>query len=48
MSIDGKLHNVPCVQFSVSDDNIVLPESVEKVANVIADFVNLTSLLDIL
>ena len=39
MSTDGKLHKVPCVQFSFSDDNTVLSESVERAVNVIADSV---------
>ncbi|XP_066321217.1 DNA-directed RNA polymerase V subunit 1-like [Miscanthus floridulus] len=39
MPIDGKLHKVPCVQFSFSDDNTVLSESVERAVNVIADSV---------
>jgi len=29
MPTDGKLHNVPCVQFSFSNDNTVLSESIE-------------------
>ena len=40
MSTDGKLHNVPCVQCSFSDNSTVLPESVEWAVNVIADSVD--------
>ena len=39
MPTDGKLHNVPCVQFCFSNDNMVLSESIERAVNVIADFV---------
>ena len=39
MPTDGKLHNVPRVQFSFSNDNMVLSESVEREVNVIADSV---------
>ena len=39
MPTDGKLYNVPCVQFSFSNDNMVLSESVERAVNVIADSV---------
>ena len=35
-----KLHNVPCVQFSFSNDNTVLSESVEWAVNVIADSID--------
>ena len=42
MSVDGKLHNVPYVQFSFSDVNTVLYESIERAVNVIADSVELT------
>ncbi|XP_062224054.1 DNA-directed RNA polymerase V subunit 1-like [Phragmites australis] len=37
--IDGKLHKIPCLQFSFSDDNTILSESVERAVNVIADSV---------
>ena len=30
---------IPCVQFSFSDDNTILSESVERAVNVIADSV---------
>jgi DNA-directed RNA polymerase-5 subunit 1 len=39
ISINEKLLKVPCVQFSFSDDNTVLSESVEGLVNVIADSV---------
>ncbi|KAJ1277932.1 hypothetical protein BS78_04G040400 [Paspalum vaginatum] len=39
MPIDGNLHMIPCVQFSFSDANTVLSESVERAVNVIADSV---------
>jgi len=39
MPISGKLHKVPCVQFSFSDESTVLSESVERAVNVIADSV---------
>ncbi|KAL6629149.1 hypothetical protein ACP70R_028914 [Stipagrostis hirtigluma subsp. patula] len=35
----GKLHKVPCLQFTFSDDNTILSESVERAVNVIADSV---------
>lgn len=38
-TIDGYLHVAPCVQFSFSDDNTILSESVERAVNVIADSV---------
>ncbi|PUZ74086.1 hypothetical protein GQ55_1G036800 [Panicum hallii var. hallii] len=37
--VDGYLHMIPCVQFSFSDDNTILSESVERAVNVIADSV---------
>ncbi|XP_062218221.1 DNA-directed RNA polymerase V subunit 1-like [Phragmites australis] len=37
--IDGKLHKIPCLQFSFSDDNTILSESVERAVNVLADSV---------
>ena len=40
MPTDGKLHNVPFVQFSFSNDNIVLSKSVEGAVNVIANSVD--------
>ena len=40
MSTDEKLHNVPCVQCSFSDNNNVLPEPVEWAVNMIADSVD--------
>ena len=40
MPTDGKLHNVPCVQFSFSNDNTLLAESVEWAVNVIANSVD--------
>jgi hypothetical protein len=46
MPTDGKLHNVPCVQFSFSDNNIVLSESVEGMVNVIADSCRLSAFDD--
>ena len=33
------LHKVPCVQFSFSNDNTVLSESVERAVNVMVDSV---------
>jgi DNA-directed RNA polymerase-5 subunit 1 len=39
ISTNGKLLVVPYVQFSFSDDNTVLSESVEGLVNVIADSV---------
>ena len=39
MPTDGKLHSVPGVQSSFSDNNTVLSESVERAVNVIADSV---------
>ncbi|CAN6243084.1 unnamed protein product [Urochloa humidicola] len=35
--VDGYLHVTPCVQFSFSDDNTILSESVERAVNVIAE-----------
>ena len=40
MPTDETLHKVPCVQFSFSNDNMVLSESIERVVNVIADSVD--------
>jgi len=40
MPIDGKLHNVPCVQLSFSNDNTILSGFVEWAVNVIADSVD--------
>ncbi|KAG2648561.1 DNA-directed RNA polymerase V subunit 1-like [Panicum virgatum] len=37
--VDGYLHMIPCVQFSFSDDNTILSESVERAVNVISDSV---------
>jgi DNA-directed RNA polymerase-5 subunit 1 len=37
MPTDGKLHTVPCVQFSFFDNNTIFSESVEGAVNVIAD-----------
>jgi DNA-directed RNA polymerase-5 subunit 1 len=37
---DGKLHIVPRVQFSFSDANTVLSESIEGIVKVIADSVS--------
>ncbi|CAL5023974.1 unnamed protein product [Urochloa decumbens] len=37
--VDGNLQVTPCVQFSFSDDNTILSESVERAVNVIADSV---------
>ena len=39
MPTNETLHKVPCVQFSFTNDNTVLSESVERVVNVIADLV---------
>ena len=41
MSTDGKLHNVPCVQCSFSNDNTVFSESAERAVNVVADSIGL-------
>ena len=48
MPTDTKLHNVPCVQFSFSNDNTVLSESVEWAVNVIADSVDSAFLMIII
>jgi DNA-directed RNA polymerase-5 subunit 1 len=40
MPADGKLHIAPRVQFSFSDANTVLSESVEGTVKVIADSVS--------
>jgi hypothetical protein len=37
--IDGKLHKIPCLQFSFSNDNTILSESVESAVNLISDSV---------
>ncbi|KAL6888501.1 hypothetical protein ACP4OV_009527 [Aristida adscensionis] len=37
--VDGKLHKIPCLQFTFSEDNSILSESVERAVNVIADSV---------
>ena len=42
MPTNEKLHNVPCVQFSFSNDNTILSKSVEWAVNVIADSVDST------
>jgi DNA-directed RNA polymerase-5 subunit 1 len=39
MPTDGKLHIAPRVQFSFSDANTALSESIEETVKVIADFV---------
>ena len=39
MPTDETLHKVPCVQFSLSNDNTVLSELVDRAVNVIADSV---------
>jgi hypothetical protein len=39
ISTNGKLLTIPYVQFSFSDDNTVLSESIEGLVNVIADSV---------
>jgi DNA-directed RNA polymerase-5 subunit 1 len=39
ISTNGKLLTIPCMQFSFSDDNTVLSESIEGLVNVIADSV---------
>ena len=44
MPTNGKLYNIPCVQFSFSNDNTVLSESIERAVNVIADSVGLAVL----
>ena len=40
MPTDGKLHNVPCVQFSFSNDSTLLSEFVEWEVNVIANSID--------
>ena len=39
MATNEMLHKVPGVQFSFSDDNTILSESIERAVNVIADSV---------
>ena len=48
MATNEMLHKVPGVQFSFSDDNTILSESIERAMNVIADSVDSAFLMIII